>query len=206
MIAPAMNTRPQERLLYRDLARQQARISRQIDLQTLSRLEDLVVGGTRGRASEVDPAALDVSLQFSMDPRGFSRVDGTVSGFLSLRCHRCAEELVHTLMLPFGCFIVESEALADELADNQTPADVLVAPDGEVTIAAIVEDEILLSLPEWLCTEDPCKRAPELAYPAAELSPGSTSTEVDSVQAEERSIENPFSVLADLDLGTEKDK
>ncbi len=197
MIAPAMNTRPQEALSFRDLARQQARISRQISLQELSRLSELVAdaGGS---------AALDVSLQFGMDSRGFSRVDGTVSGQLPLLCQRCAEELVHPLSLSFGCFIVESDALADELAANgESPGDVLVAAGNEVTTAEIVEDEILLSLPEWLCEADPCSRAPELAYPAAQLPEGAEQAPgSEPVEA----AENPFSVLAELDLGAKTDK
>lgn len=192
MIAPAMNTRPQETLSYRDLAKQQARVSRQIELQELSRLENLVV-------RVEDNATLEVTLQFSLDPRGLSRVEGVVSGSLLLNCHGCAEDLPFSLSLPFGCFIAEGEALAAKVAnsgDSDLPDDVLVVQGTEVTIAAIVEDELLLSLPERLCVEEPCPRAPHLDYPAEQTGGA----------AEEPETDNPFSVLAGMEIDDRTDQ
>jgi uncharacterized metal-binding protein YceD (DUF177 family) len=185
MIAAAMNTRPQEGLSYRDLARQQARICRQIDLGTLDRLKGLV-----GQESP----EFEVTLQFSMDSRGLCRVDGTVRGEITLSCHGCAESLVHSLSLSFGCLIAESEAMADRLTEGEEvpPADVLVAEGTEISIGQIVEDEILLSLPERLCTSSPCERAPSLSYPA--VSTGSDG----EAAGEDSGEESPFSVLRAL--------
>ena len=204
MIAAAMNTRPQEALSYRDLARQQARISRRVSLDALPRLEELVEA-SESAAAEGDRAGFDVVLQFSIDGRGFSRVEGGLSGQIALNCNGCAESLTHTLELNFACVIAESEAVAAGLVENSRSAgeaqlveDLLVANGTEVTVAQIVEDEILLNLPERLCTSNPCERAPILAYPAE----GEETAAVTAAsETEQTGEENPFSVLAELKSG-----
>ncbi len=202
MIAPAMNTRPQEALLYRDLARQQAGLSRHVGLAALPRLRQLVEATEDADADAVAETdqGFDVTLRFNVDARGFSRVEGELDGRIVLHCNGCAEVLVHPLKLTFACVIAETEAIADVLiedgqreGDGSLADDVLVAGGGEVTVAQIVEDEILLNLPERLCTSEPCERAPELAYPASD--DGLEHSETD-----EDEDDNPFSVLADLKL------
>ena len=218
MIAPAMNTRPQETLLYRDLARQQAQISRQIGLEALPRLKELLADvqdvdlpqdPAREGADEM-ATAFDVALRFGTSDQGSCRVEGELTGAVLLSCHRCAEVLSHPLEATFSCLIAESEAIANSLIEkgraggDSVPAeDVLVADGSVVTVAQIVEDEILLNLPERLCTSEPCERAPELAYPAdsglesaatGETESGSESAGDDASGRED----NPFSVLADL--------
>jgi len=192
MIAPAMNTRPQETLSYRDLARQQARISRQIGLESLERLQALVPEPDTSAAAANSTADFDVTLEFSVDPVGLCRVDGTVDGRIRLNCHGCAEELPHDLSLSFACVIAETEAIADGLREGEDvlPVDVLVANGPEISIVQIIEDEILLSLPERLCLSDPCERAPGLEYPALGHEAGDTEAAEDE--------ENPFSVLRGL--------
>lgn len=193
MIAPAMNTRPQEALSYRDLARQKAQISRQIGLDELPRV--------RAVASTETVDGFEVTLTFSVDAGGHSQVSGELTGQVTMTCNGCAEVLAYPLRLEFGCLIAESEAIADGLVEDGRldgaghPAkDVLVADGLEVTVAQIVEDEILLSLPERLCVSEPCERAPELAYPAA-VEQGTEASVAETAEADE---DNPFSVLADL--------
>lgn len=210
MIAPAMNTRPQEVLLYRDLARQQARISRRLDLTALPRIMALVdaLDGADVSAAGVDnEPTFEVVLQFAVDASGFSRVEGELSGQVPLNCNGCAEVLLHQMRLTFGCVIAETEAIADGLVDDgrmgeSSPliADVLVANGTEVTVAQIVEDEILLNLPERLCTSEPCERAPELAYPAQGELDGNADADTQAEKPLEGE-ENPFSVLAQLKQG-----
>ena len=85
MIARAMNTRPQESLPYRGLARQRARISRRIALEQLPRLAGLV--------SRTNELVIDVILWFGQDRKGLVIVTGQVNGRLPLTCNGCAEEL-----------------------------------------------------------------------------------------------------------------
>jgi uncharacterized metal-binding protein YceD (DUF177 family) len=203
MIAPAMNTRQEESLPYRDLARQRARISRQISLEQLRRIEPLTVA--------LDPeddvvTGFEVEMAFSRDPDGLVRVAGDIAGTVGLICNGCAEALAYKMMLGFDCIIVDSDAIAAEvtagLADKPKEhadrnADVVVAQDGEITIASLIEDEILLGLPERLCTSSPCPRAPELFYPGEEED--SMESFVETPAEESEDVEShPFSVLAQL--------
>lgn len=197
MIAPAMNTRPPEALPYLDLARQGMRIDRQIAVSELSRLAPLVADWADNGGRQ-DVPVLAVSLQFGLAPDGLVRVQGEISGEIGLVCHGCAEPLPHRLLVAFDCLIVESEAAACRL-DEEGPAggrrDTLIVAGGrEISLAEIVEDEILLALPERLCVADPCERAPALSYPA-----GAGFAEGEGVVPERRGgAENPFSVLAEL--------
>lgn len=189
MIAAAMNTRPQEGLPYLELARQEARITRPIGLGELPRLEALVVDGI---VAEND-AALTVDLRFSRTPEGLARVQGSVQGMLGLTCQRCIQALPYRLHIDLDDLIVGSESMARRVDAAAGPSGcdqaLIVANGSEISVAEIVEDEILLGLPEWLCTEDPCERVPALIYPA---DPNGAGTD------DERGAENPFRVLSDL--------
>jgi uncharacterized protein len=186
MIAPAMNTRPQEVLSYRDLARQQARISRQISLEELPRVTPLAAGSSG--------TSLDVALSFSQEPDGLVRVVGDISGRLALVCNGCAETLEHELKMTIDCVIVASEESASE---RGAEADVLLADGPEISLAELVEDEVLLGLPERLCVAEPCANAPELHYPALERAG-------QEVPPPAERADNPFSVLADLGVGEKR--
>ena len=202
MMAPAMNTRPQAALPYLELARQAARITRQIGLDELPRLEDLIVDDA-GRTAM--GRALTVDLQFGLTADGLVRVHGEVSGEVGLICHGCAEALPYRLAFDFDCLIVASDDAA-RLVDAQAPSggrpEALIVADGrEISLVEIVEDEILLALPERLCPTLPCERAPQLVYPAEPAS-GSESGERLAGAGGNEEKDNPFSVLAELTTKT----
>jgi uncharacterized protein len=182
MIAPAMNTRPDESLPYLDLARQKARISRQIRLEHLPRLAELSAAGS--------DAALNVTLTFRFDPEGQVRVFAEVTGTLVVDCTGCAESCEFALALNFECVVAESEAQAEDFSHTD---DVVVADGSEIAVETIVEDEILLSLPERLCISLPCERAPSMRYPISE--PASIS---EQATEDDEAAENPFGILATL--------
>ena len=208
MIAPAMNTP----LLYRDLARQRARISRQISLDQLPRIEPLMVE----LDSENDVVTgFEVEMAFRRNADGLVRVVGDINGTVALICNGCAEALAYKMELGFDCIIVDSDAIAADVIaglaqkqqqDPDQEADVVVARDGEITLASLIEDEILLGLPERLCTSRPCPRAPRLYYPVDELvegdfreSSGHAPVGKGAPVGKEKNAEpNPFSVLAQL--------
>ncbi|MGD8416320.1 MAG: YceD family protein [Pseudomonadales bacterium] len=184
-----MNTRPQECLPYLELARQEARITRQIGLCELPRLETLVVDGI---VAESD-AALTVDLRFGRTPEGLVRVQGSIRGTVGLTCQRCIQGLPHRLDIELDDLIVESESMAsrvDAVAGAVGCDQALIVANGtEISVPEIVEDEILLGLPEWLCTEEPCERVPGLAYPADTGASGA---------GDDGAAESPFRVLSDL--------
>ena len=195
MIAPPMNTRSQETLLYRDLARRSASLTRSLDLEALPRLQQCAVGSEASATSPVD-----VALTFSENANGAAVVEGRALIRLDLECHRCAEARPFELAASFHCVIVGSEAQAEALDRSRMELDVLVASGTEVTVAEIVEDELLLALPDRLCSTEPCEYLPALSYPA--MAPDAAAAAETAREAAQRR-DNPFRVLADLktDLG-----
>jgi uncharacterized protein len=200
MIAPAMNTGPEDRRSYRELARQQVRIQRSIDLQHLSRLQALV-----DAESDRNPRVA-VDIEFHVDSEGLPWVTGTVQVELDLLCLRCAEVVDHPLSAAVNlCIVNEDETDAAELSRLAEDRDLLVVTSPTLDLAEVVEDELLLAMPERLCSSDPCERMPALDYPIA----GSEYVEVEPANAAERleqaddqtgspQRENPFAVLAEL--------
>jgi uncharacterized protein len=172
MMAPAMKTRADERLPYLELAKQGARVVRSVQPDGLTRLAEVAPG------REV----IETEMTFSIGDDGRVWVAGVVAGVLNATCQRCLEKLDRPLRATFDLCIVSDPALASRIASE---ADVLVAEGDAVTIAQIVEDELILGLPERLCVEDPCPVAPAFEYPAAEAE-----------DTEPR--DNPFSVLSQL--------
>ncbi len=161
MIARAMNTGPAERLSFRELARQGAQLERACALSQFERLTAAIVAE---EDRSVDDATVRVDLVFRLDEAGRVRVDGSAALATELLCHRCAELVAFPLQAAFSlCLVAEAEAR--ELAEQ---FDVLVVAGKEISVPEIVEDELLLALPENLCRDEPCERLPALAYPADE--------------------------------------
>ena len=152
MIARAMNTRGDDGLSYSDLARRNARVERKIRVRTLRRLAELVEQDTE----------IEVELAFRLDDEGKVWITGQTFVNLDLQCQRCAQVVRHALDNAFEMCVVFGEQRADELDDGRN---LLVVSAAEITVAEIIEDELLLSLPQSLCTQDACDRLPPLDYP-----------------------------------------
>jgi uncharacterized protein len=166
-----MTTRPDERLPFLNLARRDARVVRSLPAGELERL-----------AAIAPPVgALQVDLTFHLDQQGRARVTGTAESVARVTCQRCLEAFEQPLRVEVDVRVIRDPALASSLAEK---ADVLVVETESVTIADVVEDELILGLPERLCREEPCPHAPEMNFPASEAEP------------ERR--DNPFSVLSEL--------
>lgn len=180
MIAPAMNTRDDEALSYRDLAKQGARVERQIRVSSLQRLAQIVGQDT----------AVTVSLEFRFDDFSEVRISGQADASLDLQCQRCAQVLSYPLHAEFDLCVVVGEDRAHVANQTRVAAgDLLVTSSAtQLTVAEIVEDELLLKLPDALCMKLPCPRAPQLDYP--------TPLEAGRVMAAETA--KPFAGLAEL--------
>jgi uncharacterized protein len=167
-----MDTRPDERLPYLELARQGARVVRSAQAAGFARLAEIAPACT----------AVDVELTFSLDDDGRPWVAGVAEGSFAPTCQRCLEQRERPLRVTFELCIVRDSALASELASD---VDVLEAETDSVTLADVVEDELILGVPERLCVEQPCPDAPALSYPA------------DAVEDPEPD-DHPFAVLSRL--------
>lgn len=152
MMAPAMTTRSDERLPYRELAKQGARVERSVQAGGLVRLEEI--------APCRSPIQVEVTFTIGDDGRVWAC--GSAEAVLNAECQRCMERLDRPLRVTFDVCIVSDPEVASEVAGR---ADVVLADGDTVTIAQIVEDELILGLPERLCVEEPCPLAPALSYP-----------------------------------------
>ena len=171
MIAPAMKTRQDEPFPYRELARRRAEISRQLEPSSLPRWGELAEAGWSVRAD----------LRFSFDDDGLAWVHGEVTAQAGLLCQRCLDVVPTGFSAALALCLVADDQRAAELAQA---CDVVVVKGDEIAIADIIEDELLLGIPEQLCVEEPCERLPALSYPAPEIA------------AEEPA--SPFAVLGTL--------
>ncbi|MCZ6618026.1 MAG: YceD family protein [Gammaproteobacteria bacterium] len=170
-----MNTREHERLSYLDLAKRSARVTRRIGRSELPRFSQLVDSS----------GIVEVELAFALDDNGHAWVTGCAEVEIGLVCHRCSETLNRTVRAQVSACLVADEQLATVLGADQ---EVLVTDGTGVTAAEIVEDELILSLPERLCEHEPCELTPEFNYPASG----------DERESEQDNEANPFSVLAGL--------
>ncbi len=180
MIAPAMKTRHDEPLGYLELARQGARIERSLGSDDLPRFSQLVDGVCEVRAV----------LDFSRDGSGQVWVRGGYDVFAGMRCARCAEVIEHKFSGRVTICIVNGEAEASRLAAG---CDVFVAQADSVLLADLLEDELLLAVPEQLCVAEECERQLPLSYPATQKSQFE-----DSRHTNQSERKNPFDVLARL--------
>ncbi|MEE8078161.1 MAG: YceD family protein [Pseudomonadales bacterium] len=182
MIAPAMNTRDDEALSYRDLAKQGARVERQIRVSTLQRLAQIVG----------QDAAVTVSLEFRFDDFSEVRITGQADTSVDLQCQRCAEKLSYPLHAEFDLCVIVGEdraRVANQARVAVAAGDLLVTSSAtQLTVAEIVEDELLLKLPDALCMELPCPRAPQLDYPVS----------LEAGRAIAAETAKPFAELAEL--------
>lgn len=175
MIARAMTIPTDERLAYASLARQAARLERQLPAESLPRLGELAPGRS----------SVAVELEFRIDGSGLPWVRGHVEQRIDAACQRCLERFERNFAADFDLCIVREGDDSSEIGDG---ADVLVAEGETVTVAEIVEDELLLALPDCLCEEEPCRFAPALSYPATDVEAADATPEATS----------PFSVLSKL--------
>ena len=103
-----------------------------------------------------------VRLSFSPDENDNIRIDGVLASRLSVPCHRCLEAVSVELITRFSVVGVTSDAEAARLAARQ---DVLQLVSDEPTLAELIEDELILALPQKPCAEENCDKAPPVAYP-----------------------------------------
>jgi uncharacterized protein len=140
-------------------------------LGRLARLGQAIRGG--------DPS-VEVDLRFLRDEEKRALVTGRITADLQLQCQRCLEPLRFPVELDLRLAVVETDAEARLLPDDVDP---LLVEGGSLSLADLVEDELILALPQVpMHGLDVC--------PAADMAAGETAS------AEER--ESPFVALTEL--------
>ncbi|WP_290652263.1 YceD family protein [Aquisalimonas sp.] len=153
------------------LARRDRRLSISIDMDGLERLSGLLAKGG---------GQVAVDLHFYVDSGRRTLISGAIRAQVTLICQRCLGPVVIDLAPNVHVAVIDCEEDADHLPEALDP---LVCPAGELVLAHLVEDELILALPVIARHEDD-PRCP----PLTPDQPGGDGAKRD----------NPFAVLGAL--------
>jgi uncharacterized protein len=162
------------------LAEHNSVLEGEIPISALSRFRDAVLGFE-------EDAVCRVKLSFYMDGERRRIVSGELEAPVRLECQRCMGSMDSVLVSRFVLGLVTSDEQAQRLPKDLEP---FLTVDFSADLWIMAEDELLLVLPPYPLhdrIECPAKEDLE-AY-----EPGNSSA-----LPEEKSGDNPFSVLAEL--------
>ena len=143
------------------LAGQGARMNGVVPVAAMTRVAALV---------RDDSGMVEVALRFRMSASGVPRADGRVRMTARLRCQRCLDPLDLELAPELRVAFTDGGEAAGraELAAGYEPMEC----GGRIGLTAIVEDEILLALPDFpMHQTGPCTAAGAADTPDPEESP-----------------------------------
>ena len=90
---------------------------------------------------------IDVELNLIQDEEGRFILSGTMQGRMSLTCQRCLQEVEYDLASDFIVRVVDELKAGGDRELAQDELDVVVSVDGKLDLLALIEDELILSLP-----------------------------------------------------------
>ncbi len=166
-----MLSRLPERIEPQILADAGRRFEGSIDLVRLTRLAPQLAS---------DQGQLAVTVVFDRDPGGVRYMAGRVTGTLELLCQRCLGPMEFAVDSQFRLGLVHGEEDGQRLPSSYEP---LIVASEPMSMAEIVEDEVILSLPIVAMHQEP--------HPCAVV-------KQQEPLPEGKQRENPFAVLAQL--------
>ena len=102
-------------------------------------------------SSKTKAPSVSVALEFSLDEEGRPWVTGICRVVAPICCSRCAETVEVEVESHLDYRVVATDAEVEGLM----PAfDAVVSEDSRLPVTALVEDDILLSIPERCCAEE----------------------------------------------------
>lgn len=119
-----------------DFARNAAAHHGKIALSELDRLQGYLVGNS---------GELNYTIRGALDRDGKPLLRIVIQGSINLRCQRCLGELRHVLDMQRDLLLARDEVELSHLDEDESVDGVLAIPDMDVM--ALIEDEIILSLP-----------------------------------------------------------
>ena len=149
-----------------------------VEISELSRLSDKLLDKT---------GAVDVDFSFDKEGRT-PTIKGEIRVNLKLECQSCGEPIDWVVKHSFKLGVVLSLEQADNLSSDLEP---LILDSDKVSTVGLVEDELLLALPDFPRHEQVCVKSNETLF----------TTEIN----EQINSNNPFSVLAKLKILENKD-
>ena len=156
------------------LADKRGAIKGTFPLTALSRLQDTLFDNM---------GTVAFALFFARDGR-LATVQGQIETVLRLKCQNCLEAVELTINNPVKLGILTSIDQADKLSEDYEP---LLLESDTVRLKDIIEDEILLCLPQFPKHEHQCFASIE-----------NTEKADSSLTGDSSNTRNPFSILANL--------
>lgn len=138
-----------------------------------------------------DSGQVAVELEFGHDEEGRQLLTGTLDSAVRVLCQRCLQEMDLDLHSDLHLLVLDSDEKVQELPETE---DAVVMDESELDVAALIEDELILSLP----------LVPMHADPACNEVFNALKQDSSAANGGDRS--NPFAVLAGLKAGKTEDK
>ena len=157
----------------RKLVAVEARFKRKVAAADLVRLGE----------SSISIDDVEVDVRFGRDEQGRPTLSGELTANIALQCQRCLEPMPFSASKNVRLALVWDEAQGKALPKDLEP---WIVGEGEADLIEIVEEEILLLLPVVARHDHDCL---DLSALDQGVAPEQTSDK-----------QNPFSVLADLNL------
>lgn len=139
-----------------------------------------------------DQGTVAVDLRFGRDEEGRRVLSGTLDTTVKAACQRCLQEMDLDLHSTLTLFVVDKEEDLQQLRDDQDG--VVMPEDGNLDVLALIEDELLLSLPMIPMHDDTACN--QVLNALKEAGPNG--------EAVAESRPNPFAVLAGLKADSAK--
>jgi len=168
------------------LATQRRTLHGRLPLSSLQRLAPLLSEAMEEATTSVDLRDVEYELEFGIDEGGIPHVRGLIQAILPLTCQRCMEPMDLPVSSRVQLGIVTSRSAAQQLPELYDP---LLLTDEGVSVATIVEDELILALPQVAMHEsNECPKGDAFLQQQGDGQ--------ENASAPQR--ENPFAVLAQL--------
>ena len=120
-----------------------------IEISELTRLSDVLLDTT---------GVVDIDISFDKEGR-LSVIQGEIKANLILECQTCLKQLVTPIDRLFKLGLVLSIEQADRLASDCEP---LILENQKISLNELVEDELLLALPDFPRHEHNCAEREEV--------------------------------------------
>lgn len=154
------------------LASENGRLEGELALAAMSRLAAL------NRAD----GKVAISLVAGVGEKGVHFIEGELWADIELDCQRCLGPLRLPVKVKIALGLIRSEAEADRLPSQYEP---LLVPDSGIVVSDLVEDELLLALPQ-IPRHENWRECEANGYAAPDAAPPNADTR------------QPFAVLASL--------
>ena len=131
---------------------------------------------------------IDVSIECGVDPQGLVVIQGSAAVNLELICQRCGEGMQASVKAEFVYTPVRYTATESEEPIPEAYEQIELNEFGEISLFALIEDELMLALPIVAMHEPEDCRIKDEDMTFGELAP----------EATEEKKSNPFDVLKNL--------